>query len=114
MLFLSEDHDPGRLQILADLSIQQKKSFLRRVLTCIEHRTSVVVSCRFFSGSDRAPIGGLSELTMVVQRASPDSDHLPTSHTCFNILMLPEYTSKAKLKALLTIAIENSEGFGLE
>jgi hypothetical protein len=42
-----------------------------------------------------------------------DSDQLPTSHTCFNVLMLPEYSSKEKLQRLLEIALRNSQGFGM-
>lgn len=38
---------------------------------------------------------------------------LPTSHTCFNHFLLPEYSSKEKLKEKLDIALNNAEGFGL-
>jgi ubiquitin-protein ligase E3 A len=38
---------------------------------------------------------------------------LPVSHTCFNHLELPRYSSEEKLKAKLEIAISNSVGFGL-
>jgi len=38
---------------------------------------------------------------------------LPSSHTCFNHLLIPEYASKEKLKAKLILAISNAEGFGL-
>lgn len=38
---------------------------------------------------------------------------LPTSHTCFNHLLLPEYSSRDKLEAKLRAAILQSEGFGL-
>lgn len=69
---------------------------------------------KFFTGSDRAPIGGLGTLRCLVQRDGPDSNKLPTSHTCFNTLLLPEYASKAKLAHMLRLAILNSEGFGLE
>lgn len=67
----------------------------------------------FVTGSDRAPIGGLGNLGLVVQRHGGDSDRLPTSHTCFNVLLLPDYSSRAKLRSLLLKAIQNSEGFGL-
>jgi hypothetical protein len=39
---------------------------------------------------------------------------LPTSHTCFNQLLLPEYKTKQKLKERLALAISNAEGFGLK
>lgn len=49
-----------------------------------------------------------------IQRAGPDTDHLPTSHTCFNVLVLPEYSSAEKLERLLRRAITECEGFGLK
>ena len=42
-----------------------------------------------------------------------DSDRLPSSHTCFNVLMIPEYADKEKLDKLLRQAITHSEGFGM-
>lgn len=35
----------------------------------------------FVTGSFKAPIGGLGKLSMLIQRAGPDADTLPTSHT---------------------------------
>jgi len=61
----------------------------------------------------KAPIGGLGKLHLKIQRMGPDSDMLPTSHTCFNTLLLPEYSSEEKLRKLLLIAINECEGFGL-
>jgi len=51
---------------------------------------------------------------LFTQRDGPDSSRLPTSHTCFNSLLLPSYRSKEKLADRLRLAILNSEGFGLE
>lgn len=69
----------------------------------------------FVTGCNRAPVGGLGRLGFTIQRSGPDTSHLPTSHTCFNILLLPEYDSKEKLETKLKIAIENgTEGFGLQ
>ena len=50
----------------------------------------------------------------VLQRAGPDSDKLPTAHTCFNALLLPEYATQAKLRSKLLTAIQNAQGFGLQ
>ena len=69
---------------------------------------------KFVTGSDRAPIGGLSNLRVIVQRDGADSNKLPTSHTCFNTLLLPSYRSMDKLEDRLRLAILNAEGFGLE
>ena len=68
---------------------------------------------RFVTGSDRAPIGGLGALQIVLTREGPDSSRLPSAHTCFSQLVLPEYGSRGKLAALLRTAICESSGFGL-
>eukprot|EP00357_Protocruzia_adherens_P016873 CAMPEP_0115013580 /NCGR_PEP_ID=MMETSP0216-20121206/25504_1 /TAXON_ID=223996 /ORGANISM="Protocruzia adherens, Strain Boccale" /LENGTH=720 /DNA_ID=CAMNT_0002383029 /DNA_START=44 /DNA_END=2206 /DNA_ORIENTATION=+ len=67
----------------------------------------------FSTGSDRSPIGGLANLELTISRAGVDCDRLPTAHTCFNQLLIPEYGTKEKLKEKLLKAINNSEGFGL-
>lgn len=88
---------------------------------------------RFTTGSDRAPyviwkklfrcligeiflyfsIGGLARLKLIISRNGPDTDRLPTAHTCFNAFLLPDYSSAEKLREKLLIAINNAEGFGL-
>lgn len=68
----------------------------------------------FVTGSAKAPIGGLGRLALLIQRAGPDSDNLPTAHTCFNTFLLPEYGSKEKLKERLMKAISECRGFGLQ
>eukprot|EP00903_Cladosiphon_okamuranus_P014085 g13092.t1 len=70
---------------------------------------------KFATGSDRAPIQGLGSnaLSLVISKNGGDSNRLPTAHTCFNHLLLPSYSSKAKLRDRLDLAIEQSEGFGL-
>eukprot|EP01117_Protostelium_nocturnum_P015739 TRINITY_DN6123_c0_g1_i1.p1 TRINITY_DN6123_c0_g1~~TRINITY_DN6123_c0_g1_i1.p1 ORF type:complete len:719 (-),score=103.52 TRINITY_DN6123_c0_g1_i1:50-2206(-) len=67
----------------------------------------------FSTGSDRAPIGGLQNMQFVITRHGEDSDRLPSAHTCFNHLLLPEYSSSEKLKDRLLTAISNAEGFGM-
>ena len=70
---------------------------------------------KFFTGSDRAPIGGLGNLRCIIQRDGPDSNKLPTSHTCFNTLLLPSYVSRLKMEERLRLAIDwSAQGFGLE
>ena len=83
--------------IIRELSPKEKRQFLQ-----------------FITGSDRAPIKGLGSLNVVIARFGPDSDALPTAHTCFNHLLIPEYSSKSKLREKLKLAISNSEGFGLQ
>jgi len=68
---------------------------------------------QFATGCDRAPISGLSNLMFNIGRQGPDTDRLPTAHTCFNHLLVPDYNSKDKLRTKLLSAIQNAEGFGL-
>ncbi|XP_014207550.1 ubiquitin-protein ligase E3A [Copidosoma floridanum] len=68
---------------------------------------------QFTTGSDRVPVGGLSRLKMVIARHGPDSDRLPIAHTCFNVLLLPDYSTLEKLQDRLLKAINYSKGFGM-
>lgn len=68
---------------------------------------------QFTTGSDRVPVGGLCNLNFVIARNGPDCDRLPTAHTCFNVLLLPEYDTRDKLQDRLLKAINYSKGFGL-
>ncbi|CAF0972553.1 unnamed protein product [Adineta steineri] len=72
----------------------------------------------FVTGSDRMPIGGLSEMTFKIGKISSNrcniNELLPMSHTCFNQLLLPPYPTREILKEKLFLAIENCEGFGIE
>ncbi|CAH1783947.1 unnamed protein product [Owenia fusiformis] len=67
----------------------------------------------FTTGSDRIPIGGMSEMQFKITRVE-NTDMLPMAHTCFNQLVLPAYKSRKTLKQKLIIAIQNAEGFGIE
>lgn len=68
---------------------------------------------QFTTGTDRVPVGGLSKLKLIIARNGPDSDRLPTAHTCFNVLLLPDYENPTKLKERLLKAITYSKGFGM-
>mmetsp|Transcript_22215 Transcript_22215/g.33139 ORF Transcript_22215/g.33139 Transcript_22215/m.33139 type:complete len:286 (+) Transcript_22215:103-960(+) len=77
-------------------------------------RDTQIKLLKFATGSTRAPIGGLGKLPFKIQRAGPDSMHLPTSHTCFNTLLLPDYDSYDKLVDRVSHAVVECEGFGLQ
>lgn len=68
---------------------------------------------QFTTGTDRAPVGGLSQVKLVIARNGPDSERLPTAHTCFNVILLPDYKNREKLKERLHKAITYSKGFGM-
>ena len=59
------------------------------------------------------PPGGWADLSPVLQISlSGERGSLPTSQTCFNLLVLPWYDSYQQLeRALLTAVREGSEGF---
>ncbi|KAK8889247.1 Ubiquitin-protein ligase E3A [Tritrichomonas musculus] len=67
---------------------------------------------QFITGCARAPAGGLEAVNIVIQR-SGDVSKLPTSHTCFNTFVLPDYENELKMKEALQICSSNAEGFGL-
>ena len=69
----------------------------------------------FATGADRAGPKGLGapESLLTISSAGPDSDRLPSAHTCFNHILIPKYKTKEKLGRLLRIAIENAQGFGM-
>ena len=66
----------------------------------------------FVTASDRVPVGGMENLQFTLQKNGVDDGHLPTSYTCYGILLLPEYSSKDVLRQKLAMALENSKGFG--
>ena len=65
-------------------------------------------------GSRRGHLEIRSSLWASAQRDGGDSSKLPTSHTCFNTLLLPEYATLERMRERLRLAIMNAEGFGLE
>ena len=67
----------------------------------------------FTTGSARVPITGLEEIEFILGIEGDDEEKLPVAHTCFNQLLLPNYKSKEQMKKKLTMAVENSEGFGM-
>lgn len=66
---------------------------------------------KFATGTDRAPIGGLGNLKLVIQRGA-DYNRLPVSHTCFNVFTLPDYKTKKQMIDNVLLAIQHTEGFG--
>ncbi|CAH8550309.1 unnamed protein product [Schistosoma bovis] len=68
---------------------------------------------QFSTGSDRVPVGGMSKMKFTIARQGSDTNRLPSAHTCFNILLLPEYQSLEKLQQSLLLAITHCKGFGM-
>ena len=70
---------------------------------------------QFTTGSSQLPHGGFAELKPNFQIGGGEGrNHLPTAHTCFNMICLPEHDVFVNFEqALLTAITEGNEGFGL-
>ncbi|XP_074038051.1 apoptosis-resistant E3 ubiquitin protein ligase 1 isoform X1 [Leptinotarsa decemlineata] len=70
---------------------------------------------QFTTGCSQLPPGGFRELSPRFQiTAAPTFGNLPTAHTCFNQLCLPDYDCYEHFEKSLLLAIsEGTEGFGM-
>lgn len=75
---------------------------------------------QFATGTSRIPVNGFKDLQgsdgprrFTVEKAG-DPDQLPKSHTCFNRIDLPPYKDYESLRKKLTMAVEETVGFGQE
>jgi hypothetical protein len=76
---------------------------------------------QFVTGTSKVPLDGFKSLLGMsgiqrfnIHRVPGDTDRLPTSHTCFNQLDLPEYASEEILRERLLLAIRiGAESFGI-
>lgn len=82
-------------EVLHELPLSEKKKFLL-----------------YLTGSDRIPIQGMKDIKIIIQPTNDDK-YLPVAHTCFNLLDLPRYKTKERLKYKLLQAIQQTQGFSL-
>lgn len=75
---------------------------------------------QFTTGTSRIPVNGFKDLQgsdgprrFTIERVG-DARHLPKSHTCFNRVDLPQYKDYDTLVKKLSIAVEETVGFGQE
>ncbi|KAI0050068.1 ubiquitin-protein ligase [Auriscalpium vulgare] len=75
---------------------------------------------QFATGTSRIPVNGFKDLQgsdgprrFTIEK-SGDPNQLPKSHTCFNRIDLPPYKDYASLEHKLTLAVEETVGFGQE
>jgi len=83
------------------------------------HDDEVVKFLQFTTGTTKVPVGGVAHIygsngPQKLQISPKKVAGLPTAHSCFNRLELPNYTDKDKLKKELLLAISETAGFGLE
>eukprot|EP00457_Paulinella_chromatophora_P000545 gb/GEZN01000545.1/.p1 GENE.gb/GEZN01000545.1/~~gb/GEZN01000545.1/.p1 ORF type:complete len:1289 (-),score=222.03 gb/GEZN01000545.1/:324-3647(-) len=85
-------------EVVQEFDEKQKSAFLRFVTSC-----------------SRAPLLGFGSLSPLfcIQHAGNDQDSLPTAATCMNLLRVPRYVSKERLRQKLLYAISAGAGFGL-
>ncbi|CAG8500448.1 3553_t:CDS:10 [Paraglomus brasilianum] len=77
---------------------------------------------QFVTGTSKVPLGGFSVLQGVhgvqkfqIHKDFASADRLPSAHTCFNQLDIPEYESYEQLRSQLLFAIsEGTTGFGFQ
>lgn len=75
---------------------------------------------QFTTGTSRIPVNGFKDLQgsdgprrFTIEKAG-EANQLPKSHTCFNRVDLPPYKDYESLKQKLTLAVEETVGFGQE
>ncbi|EFW99112.1 ubiquitin-protein ligase [Grosmannia clavigera kw1407] len=75
---------------------------------------------QFTTGTSRIPVNGFKDLQgsdgprrFTIEKAG-DIQTLPKAHTCFNRLDLPPYKNLEQLQGKMTIAVEETMGFGQE
>lgn len=76
-----------------------------------DHRKKKLL-LEFVTASDRVPVNGVGVIGFGIQNNGARDERLPSSMTCFGMLLLPEYSSKEVLEKMLGIAIEQAKGFG--
>lgn len=81
--------------VLHELSLEEQKRFLF-----------------FATGTDRAPIGGLARIGLVISKHG-EENRLPASHTCFSVVLLAPTPDLEKMRKAIHIVIDNAEGFGM-
>ena len=77
---------------------------------------------QFATGTSRVPVTGFRDLQgslgpkkfTIELVEKMDKGALPQAHTCFNRIDFPRYESFEVLNAKLVLAVENTQGFGLE
>lgn len=75
---------------------------------------------QFTTGTSRIPVNGFKDLQgsdgprrFTIEKAG-EAQQLPKSHTCFNRVDLPPYNDYESFKQKLTLAVEETIGFGQE
>lgn len=70
---------------------------------------------KYVTSTPRAPLLGFSQLSprFTIRDAGLDQERLPSASTCVNLLKLPQYRNKQRLKEKLLYAVKSGAGFNL-
>ncbi|GAB5356756.1 hypothetical protein AAMO2058_000316200 [Amorphochlora amoebiformis] len=70
---------------------------------------------KFATSVSRSPLLGFEHLNpkFCIQQSGSDTESLPTSSTCMNLLRIPRYRSRQKLKEKLLYSMKSAAGFYL-
>jgi ubiquitin-protein ligase E3 C len=70
---------------------------------------------KFVTSVSRAPLQGFAALkpSFTIRESGLAQDRLPTASTCVNMLKLPRYETKEKLKSKLMFVVTAGAGFDL-
>ena len=93
-----------------DPSCRAVKDFWSIVKTYNQYKKKRLLE--FVTASDRVPVGGMENVQFALQKNGAGDERLPTSYTCYGILLLPEYSNSDIMSKKLERALENSKGFG--
>lgn len=104
--------------VLKEFGNDERKAFLKFVTSCsqppllgFKHlEPRFAVQCVAPNGAGNSPIGGMLAL---IGLTPAERQRLPTAATCFNLLKLPDFRSKALLREKLLVAIHSNSGFEL-
>jgi hypothetical protein len=64
----------------------------------------------FTARSDRAPIGGLSNVVITIEKIA-NQESLPVSHTRFLVFGLPDYPTEPVMRTKVLLALNETEGY---
>ncbi|KAJ2906494.1 putative E3 ubiquitin protein ligase [Zalerion maritima] len=70
---------------------------------------------KYVTSTPRAPLLGFSQLNprFTIRDSSQEEDRLPSTSTCINLLKLPQYRTKRRLRDKLLYATQSGAGFDL-
>lgn len=79
-------------------------------------KISFTEQCKFLlfvTGTSCIPLDGYNPPFNITEGEDMCTDSLPRAHTCFNQIVLPEYSCYEILREKIMFAVNNTEGFAL-